>query len=87
MAKKCVDCQERADYKIKDTSEYYCSECAIENFSDLSLLVVLEDEAMKLKRFIESRVNVSNDDSSSSSSSSSSKEANASGDGASDESN
>lgn len=53
MGKKCIVCDAEAIYKIKDTSDYYCQECAQENFADLSLLVKVEEEAQRLKEFIE----------------------------------
>ena len=56
MAKKCVECDEEAKYKIKDSSEYYCQPCAEEHFGDLDLLVVLEDEAQKLKNFVNKKI-------------------------------
>ena len=51
MVKKCMICGEEAIYKIKDTPDYYCPECAEENFSDLDMLVKVEEEAQKLKNF------------------------------------
>lgn len=53
MGKKCIVCDAEAAYKIKDTSDYYCQECAQENFADLSLLVKVEEEAQRLKAFVE----------------------------------
>lgn len=53
MGKKCIVCDGEAVYKIKDTSDYYCQECAQENFADLSLLVKVEEEAQRLKEFVE----------------------------------
>ena len=44
MKKKCTVCSEEASYNIKDTSEFYCLECAEENFGDLDLLIKLEDD-------------------------------------------
>ncbi len=53
MSKKCVDCVKEAEFKIKGTSEYYCHECAIENFGDIAMLVALEEEAQLLKNSLE----------------------------------
>ena len=53
MTKKCIVCNSEAVYKIKDTSDYYCADCAQENFADLNLLVKVEEEAQQLKRFLE----------------------------------
>ena len=57
MGKKCIICgEEEAVYKIKDTSDFYCEECAQENFSDLSVLVKVEEEAQRLKEFLEEKI-------------------------------
>lgn len=50
MGKKCIVCGEPAVYGIKDTSDYYCEECAKENFADLALLIRVEEIAQKLKK-------------------------------------
>ncbi len=52
MAKKCIECSEEAKFKIKNTSEYYCEDCALEEFGDLALLVNVEEEAQQLKEFV-----------------------------------
>ena len=59
MGKKCVVCDAEATYKIKDTSDYYCQECAQENFADLSLLVKVEEEAQRLKALVEEKAQIS----------------------------
>ena len=56
MPKKCIVCNDGAEFKIKDTSDYYCQECAEESFSDLSMLVKLEEEAQQLKKFIKDKL-------------------------------
>ncbi|MEK6900502.1 MAG: hypothetical protein AABX05_05240 [Nanoarchaeota archaeon] len=56
MGKKCVVCDAEAAYKIKDTSDYYCEECAKDNFADVSLLVKVEAEAQRLKQFLEEKM-------------------------------
>lgn len=57
MAKRCIICNKEAKYKVKDTSEYYCEECAEENFGDITLLIkVEEEEAQRLKRFLSSKM-------------------------------
>lgn len=53
MGKKCSICGEEALYQLKGNSDYYCTECATENFADLSLLVKVEKEAQCLKRFVD----------------------------------
>ena len=57
MVKKCIICSEEATHKIKDTSDYYCEECAKENFSDLDLLVTVEEEAQRLKQILKEKMN------------------------------
>jgi hypothetical protein len=51
-------CDEGAIYKIKDSSDFYCQECAEENFADLTLLIKVEEEAQRLKAVI--KENMSN---------------------------
>ena len=47
--KKCIICGKIAFYRIKDSSEFYCEECAKEHFSDLSFLQKLADAEQKAK--------------------------------------
>ena len=55
--KKCIVCSEQeAQYKIKDTPDYYCQECAEENFADLTMLIKVEEEAQKLKQFLKEKM-------------------------------
>jgi len=58
MPKKCIICNEEATFKIKDTSDYYCQECAKENFGDLSVLIKVEEEAQRLKKFLLEKVDL-----------------------------
>lgn len=44
MPKKCIICGAEAKYCIKGTSDYYCDECAEENFADITLLQKVEDK-------------------------------------------
>lgn len=53
MAKKCIICGKKAEFKIKDSNEYYCPECAEENFGDLALLQRVGEEAQALKKIVE----------------------------------
>ena len=39
MPKKCIICGKEASFGIKDTNDYYCPECAEENFSDIGALI------------------------------------------------
>ena len=56
MVKKCIVCNEEAEFKIKDTSDYYCKGCAEENFADLTMLVTLEEEAQRLKEYLQEKM-------------------------------
>jgi hypothetical protein len=56
MGKKCIVCGEPAQYSIKGTSDYYCEECAIENFSDLELLQKVEEKALMIKEMIKEKM-------------------------------
>lgn len=60
MRKKCVVCDAPAQYRIKDTSEFYCKDCAEEHFADLQLLVTLEEEAQRLKEYIREKYEANN---------------------------
>jgi len=62
MGKKCIICQEEATYRIRDTSDYYCQDCAEENFGDLNVLVKVEEEAQALKKLIEERIGQDSED-------------------------
>ncbi|GAF69253.1 unnamed protein product [marine sediment metagenome] len=42
MPKKCIICREEANFKVKDTSNYYCKYCGKEYFNDLRLLQKLK---------------------------------------------
>lgn len=53
MVKKCIICGEKAEFRIKDCNDFYCRECAEENFADLTLLQRVEEEAQALKKLIE----------------------------------
>ncbi len=43
MSKKCLICEQEAKYGIKSTKDYYCEECAQDQFGDISYLVSVED--------------------------------------------
>ena len=57
MAKKCINCGKEAGYRIKDTSDYYCQECAEENFADIQILIKLEKEARNIKSYVTRQMN------------------------------
>lgn len=56
MVKRCIICGEEAQFRIKDSSEFYCQECAEENFADLSVLQKVEEEAKVLHQIIHQHV-------------------------------
>jgi len=47
--KKCVLCTNKAVFAVKDSSEFYCEECALENFSDIDVLTRLEEPKQENK--------------------------------------
>ncbi len=55
MGKKCIICEGEAVYCIKDTSDYYCENCAVDSFGDISYLIKVEEQAKQLKKLIEER--------------------------------
>lgn len=56
MPKKCIICGKEAKFKISGTNDYYCEECAIEYFGDVSCLVKVEEEAKKIRDLIKERL-------------------------------
>lgn len=56
MGKKCIICEDEAKFCIKNTSDYYCEECAQENFSDIDLLQKVETQVRALKSYLENKV-------------------------------
>ncbi|KHO46644.1 MAG: hypothetical protein QS98_C0002G0092 [archaeon GW2011_AR3] len=42
MPKKCIICEGPAVFSIRGTNDFYCFECATENFADISVLEKLE---------------------------------------------
>ena len=57
MVKKCIVCEADASYKIKDTSEFYCDECAEEHFADVkNTLLKLEEEVQQLNAELNQRL-------------------------------
>jgi len=55
MGKKCIICGKPAEYCIKGSSEFYCKECAEENFSDIELLQTIEEQARIIKQLIKEK--------------------------------
>lgn len=62
MGKKCCICGEEAKLKIKNSSDYYCEECAIDSFGDISVLVSVEEDAKKLKAVVDEKAKQGNDE-------------------------
>ena len=62
MTKKCIICEDPAVYKIKDINDFYCEECAQDHFSDISMLLKVEEEAKLLKAAIEKKMAEQEDD-------------------------
>ncbi len=56
MAKRCIICNKEAHYRVKDTPDFYCEECAEENFGDITMLVNVEEEAQRLKEFLKQKM-------------------------------
>ncbi len=56
MPKKCMVCGETANFCIKDSSDYYCEECAHESFADVDVLEKVESQALKLKEIIKEKI-------------------------------
>ncbi|MEK6968085.1 MAG: hypothetical protein AABX51_05640 [Nanoarchaeota archaeon] len=42
--KKCVLCTNKAVFAVKDSSEFYCEECALENFSGTEVLSRIDEK-------------------------------------------
>lgn len=47
MKRKCVICDDPAILMIKDSNDFYCQDCAKEQFADLSYLVSVTDAEKK----------------------------------------
>jgi len=56
MAKRCIICGKSAIYRVKDTPDFYCEECAEESFGDVTMLINVEEEAQRLKEFLKQRM-------------------------------
>lgn len=54
MPKKCILCEDKATFVVKDTNNYYCLECASEQFSDISLLQPLSEDGKVSKELVDS---------------------------------
>jgi hypothetical protein len=56
MGKKCVICDEEAEFLVKGTSDYYCKKHAEEFFGDISVLQSIEEQAKHLKELIKEKL-------------------------------
>lgn len=56
MGKKCIICGADAIYLIKDSSDSYCNDCALDCFNDVSFLQKVEEQALELKELIKDRI-------------------------------
>ncbi len=61
MEKKCLVCNGNAEYMIKDSTDFYCESCATDYFADLDMLCKVEEEAQKLKEFLNDKVTLDKD--------------------------
>jgi hypothetical protein len=55
--KKCLVCDEEAQFAIKETKDFYCKECAEEQFGDVSYLVTIENNGNKEEPVDSEKVN------------------------------
>lgn len=56
MGKKCIICEKEAEFKIKDSNEFYCKTCAKNHFADISYLQKIEEAAKELKKTIKDKM-------------------------------
>ena len=56
MGKRCIVCGDPAKFSIRGTSDYYCPECAEENFADVGVLEEVEKQAEALKAAIKEKL-------------------------------
>ena len=45
--KKCVLCNLKAEFVVKDSSEYYCKECGEMQFGSIDMLVAIEQKVRR----------------------------------------
>ncbi len=56
MPKKCMICDAKASFVVKGTHDFFCEECAKENFGDLSVLVAVEEKAAAIKDMVDEKI-------------------------------
>ena len=63
MDNKCLICSAKAKFKISSTNDYYCEDCAVEFFGDISCLLKVDTESKKIKQIIDDKtsLNVKNE--------------------------
>ena len=50
--KKCLICEEEAKFAIKHTKDYYCEECAQDQFGDISYLLKIEEATQQQEKSV-----------------------------------
>jgi len=50
--KKCLICEEEAKFAIKSTNDYYCEECAQDQFGDISYLLKIEEATQQQEKSV-----------------------------------
>lgn len=50
MSKRCLICEQEGKYAIKNTKDYYCQECAEDQFEDVSYLVPIEENKLQQEK-------------------------------------
>ena len=56
MPKKCILCEDNASHAVKGTNNYYCRDCATEQFGDLTLLQPISGPRQAAKNLIADRL-------------------------------
>ena len=54
MSKKCILCDDEAEFAVKGTNNFYCRDCASEQFGDLGLLQKISEERKVSKELVDS---------------------------------
>ena len=48
--KRCISCNSAAEFVVKGSSEYYCTECTEMQFGNLDMLVPLRKQFTKIEQ-------------------------------------
>ena len=62
MAKKCIICQDPAAFAIKATNDYYCKECAENQFEDVTFLISIEDINKPVEDIVDQKGEIQKED-------------------------